>query len=86
VCAVSEALCAVSEVCAVSEALCSISDGHYTESDNCSFSDEEKGRRALYGRVLYLRKMEMCVMGAHLISQEKGEAHYGGASPFYLTA
>jgi hypothetical protein len=32
----------VSKVCAVSEAMCSVSDGYYTECGNCLVSDEEK--------------------------------------------
>jgi hypothetical protein len=65
-------------VCAVSEALCLISDGHYTESGNCLISDEENGRCVLWGRVSYVKKREMHVMGARLLSQKKGDTHYGG--------
>jgi hypothetical protein len=56
----------ISDVCAVSEALCSVSNGHYTEPDNCSISGEEKGRHALITCVSYLRKRETHNMWAHL--------------------
>jgi hypothetical protein len=72
-------------VCAVFEALCSVFDGHYTKSGNCFVSGEEKGRHALITRVFYLRKRETHDMGVHLLSLEKGDVRYGGASPFYLT-
>jgi hypothetical protein len=72
-------------VCAVSEALCSVSDGHYTEFGNCSVSDEEKGKHALWGHVSYVMKRETHVMRARLVSQEKGDTRYGGTSLFYLT-
>jgi hypothetical protein len=35
--------------------------------------------------VSYLNKMEMCFMGACLLSKWKGDARYVSASPFYLT-
>jgi hypothetical protein len=66
----------VFEVCAVFEVLCSVPDVHYTESGNSSISDEDKGRHAspisikrrhaLWGRISYLNKREMLIMGAHL--------------------
>jgi hypothetical protein len=37
------------------------------------------------GRVSYVKKREMHVVGARLVSQEKGDTHYGGTCPFYLT-
>jgi hypothetical protein len=67
-------------VCAVSKALCLVSNGHYNESDNCSVSDEEKGRCTLWGCASYLKKKETRVMGARLVSQEKGDTRYGGTS------
>jgi hypothetical protein len=75
-------LCSVSEVCAVSEALCSVSDGHYTESDNCSISNEEKERHTLWGHISYAKKRETRVLGACLVYQEKGDACYETCLPF----
>jgi hypothetical protein len=72
-------------VCAVSKPLCAVSDGHSTESGNCSVSNEEKGRHELWRRVSYLKKGETGIMGASLVSQEKGDACYGGVSRTYLT-
>jgi hypothetical protein len=40
-----------------------------TEYGNSSVSDEDKGRRAHQTRVSYLNKREMCIIGAHLLSQ-----------------
>jgi hypothetical protein len=79
-------ICSETEVCAVSEALCSVFDGHYTESGNCSVSGEEKVRHALITRISHLKKMETRLYYAYLLSQEKRDTRYGGASPFYLTA
>jgi hypothetical protein len=42
-------------------------------------------RRALIRHVSHLIKKEMCSKFAHLASKAKGDARYGGASPFYLT-
>jgi hypothetical protein len=75
-------LCSVSKVCAVSEALCLVSDGHYTESNNCSVSNEEKERRTLWGCVSYAKKRETRVMGVCLVYQEKGDTHYEACLPF----
>jgi hypothetical protein len=49
---------AVSEVCAISEALCSVSDGPYAEPGNCSISAEEIRRCALAMGVSHGRKRE----------------------------
>jgi hypothetical protein len=53
-------------LCAVSKALCSVSDRHYTKYGNYSVSDKEKGRLVLWGRISYLSKKEMRIMGARL--------------------
>jgi hypothetical protein len=81
-------------MCAVFDILCEnmlkcvvfISDGHYTESGNSSVSDEGKGRCTHETRVSYLRRREMCLCNARLISEEKGDTSNKHTSPFYLTA
>jgi hypothetical protein len=50
------------------------------------FLMKNKGRRSITTRVSHLRKREMRGTYARLASEAKGDAHYGGASPFYLTA
>jgi hypothetical protein len=52
----------------------------------CLVSGEEKGRHTLLMRVSYLKKREMHLYYACLLSQENGDAQYGGATLFYLTA
>jgi hypothetical protein len=72
-------------VCAVSEALCLISDRHYTESVNCLVSDEENGRCVLWGASPMSRKGR-CTLWERVSYLRKRETHImGGASPFYLT-
>jgi hypothetical protein len=71
---------------AVFEALRSIFDEHYIKSGNCLVFDEEKMRHALIRHVSHPKERETQSNYTCLASEAKGDAHYGGASPFYLTA
>jgi hypothetical protein len=50
------------------------------------FLIKKKRKRAVMRCVSHLRKRETRPWNMHLVSQEKGDACYGGESPFYLIA